>query len=138
MWSTSPVCTQAFQQKAEEAAQHLADIQARVDRLQEDMATSARRLRSAATLTASLSDESDRWTAEAAAQEASLATVPAAALLDAAALTYLGPLRAPARVSLLRRWREAIQEVGLALPAHWSVSASLAVTAELQLWYLQV
>ena len=108
-WSTFPFCLQAFQDDADEAAQNLADIQARIDRLQEDMATSTRRLRSAATLTASLSDEAGRWTAAAAAQEASLATLPAAALLDAAALTYLGPLRGTARAALLQRWREAFR-----------------------------
>lgn len=79
-----------------------------------------------------------RWTAAAAAQEASLATLPAAALLDAAALTYHGPLRGMARAALLRRWREAFRGAGLPLPAEWSVRASLVDASELRAWNQQV
>lgn len=129
---------QVLQDEADEATQRLARIQARVDRLQHQMDTSARRLRSAATLTASLTDEADRWAKAADDQEAALATVPAAALLDAAALTYLGPLRAAARAKLLRRWRLAIRSAGLALPPAWSVQTSLGDAAELRTWWLQV
>lgn len=129
---------QTLQDEAEAAAENLAEIQGRVDALQNGLDTSARRLRSAATLTASLSDEAHRWTAAAASQEAALAAVPAAALLDAAALTFLGPRRAPERAALLRRWREGIREAGLEVPEEWSMQASLGCNTEQRTWYLQV
>eukprot|EP00892_Ulva_mutabilis_P004502 jgi/Ulvmu1/2423/UM134_0004.1 len=126
-----------LQEEADAAAEQLSRIQARVDGLQQQMDTSACRLRCAASLTGALADEAGRWTAAATQHAAALDTVPSAALLDAAALTYLGPLRHAARGALVRRWRAAVCDAGLALPAAWSVQASLAGAAELRAWGLQ-
>ena len=116
-------------------------VQAEVDDLQQQTDTSTRRLRSAETLNSSLSDERVRWGETAAATAAATTAIPATALLDAAALTHLGPLTHTQRTKLLREWKHALIDCGLEGASEieqWSVATSLGDDMEVRKWCLQV
>ena len=116
-------------------------VQAEVDDLQQQTDTSTRRLRSAETLNSSLSDERVRWGETAAATAAASIATPATALLDAAALTHLGPLTHTQRTKLLREWKHSLVDCGLEGATEieqWSVATSLGDDMEVRKWCLQV
>lgn len=116
-------------------------VQSEVDDFQEQTDTSTRRLRCAETLTSSLGDERVRWGATAAATSAAITAVPATALLDAAALTHLGPLTHAQRTKLVHAWKHALVECGVEGAAEieqWSVTSSLGDDMEVRKLCLQV
>ena len=132
---------QVLKDEADAVLAHLHTVQDEVDDLQLQTDTSSRRLRSAETLTSSLGDERLRWGAMAAQTDKELATTAATALMDAAALTHLGPLTNAQRCALVQEWKHALSKCGVegaATIEHWTTASSLGDDMELRKWCLQV
>ena len=132
---------QVLKDEVDTVLSRLHDVQVEVQDLQQQTDTSTLRLRSAESLTSSMSDERVRWGQGAVATATASTAAPATALLDAAALTHLGPLTHIQRTMLLREWKQALIECGLEGGAEieqWSVAGSLGDDMEVRKWCLQV
>lgn len=132
---------QVLKYEADAVLARLHAVQDEVDALQQQTDTSSRRLRSAETLTSSLGDERVRWGAMAAQTDEALATIAATALMDAAALTHLGPLTHAQRCTLVQEWKCALVKCGVpgaAAVEQWTVASSLGDDMELRKWFIQV
>lgn len=132
---------QGLKGEADAVLERLEAVNGEVYDLQEQTDISTRRLRSAELLTSSLGDERVRWAASAVTLEAAIAAAPATALLDAAALTHLGPLPHPHRTRLVAEWKRALVEYGVDGAAEieqWTVTSSLGDDMEVRKWCLQV
>jgi hypothetical protein len=140
----SPCCqcgAQVLKDETDAVLARLQAVQSEVDDLETQTQTSIRRLRTAEMLTSSLGDERVRWVAAAATIAAAITAAPATSLLDAAALTHLGPLAHEQRMKLIHEWKRVLVECGVATASDiekWSVTSSLGDDMDVRKWCLQV
>jgi hypothetical protein len=140
-WLRSLYGVQVLKDEVDAVLARLHAVQSEVDDLEKQTDTSRRRLCSAETLTSSLGDERVRWAAAATTTEASITAAPVTSLLDAAALTHLGPLTHAQRMKLIQEWKRALFKCGVARAVEieqWSVISSLGDDLEVRKWCLQV